>query len=115
MKEAEDLGLRSGQDIFGKSGKRFLAGASPVHHRGHRVFHPGGVRLNANLHYAVEDVDMRINEPGGDHLVLSINNLLAFLRGNIFIYGGNLISVYGNVHGAIDILRRVNYSSTLYQ
>ncbi|MBA7606970.1 hypothetical protein ES703_14122 [subsurface metagenome] len=101
MEEAEDFGLSGGQDVFGKSGKSYLPGASPINHGGHGVSYPGDIRFNGNRHDAIENVAVHINKPRGDNLAFGIYHLLAFLWGYVLVHGGNLVSVYGHVQSTI--------------
>ena len=57
---------------------------------------------------------MIVDKSRGDYLPLGVYCLLAFLRVDILLQGGDFLSVDGDIHGAIYILCRVDYPAAFY-
>ena len=115
-------------DFFLFQKKRVGSRTSRVHHGGHAglqrdvrgdpVRGQVGTALRGKpveRRAAVADVDVNIDEPGGDVEPGGVHHLSRLAGGNIFFDGGDFVFYHRHVHHSIHIVRGINHVAALQQ
>ncbi len=128
FKKGQHPHLGAIDDFFLFQKKRVRAGTSRVHHGGHarlqRDVRRDPVRRQVGTAFggepverraAMADVDVNIDEPGGDVEPGGVHHLSRLAGGNVFFDGGDFVFHHRHVHDCVHVVRGINHMAALQQ